>query len=200
MKTSKHICLFFLLGVLNTADGQSWNKHLEKVVSEYVFELNSQGIDTVIIYQEYGGNGILKSRNDSCEFGNTLPVTLFWVKNGQSFMTMKHDCFDYSVIGLKNRGFAKFLDENLVKFQNEEINTDFFITHSTNQFIRIIIKQHLVLEKELKDYYFIKETPSKEINSHYEFNINVAIKKFQIMISNELIIIGQEKIIEKTRR
>ena len=205
--------MFFLY---NTVVGQNSAEHLDTIVKNYINELNSTGIDTVCIYKDYcvGCIYFSKKKEDKCDAdGFYVPTYIFWLDKGQTFMTLKDNCFDYSTLKIDNDSIWQFFSAKRDIIKKEEIKMPQYIEikngkeetysssvdHSRHQDIQMIIGQNIIIDKDLDDYYFSKEIEEQK-NINYEYNINSCLKKFQLLISNTIKTATQKQKLQKTRR
>lgn len=208
--------LFILLASVNVVNAQQSTEHLDTVVKKYVIELKNKNIDTVCIYQDYciGCTRKWKKNEDKCNFeGLFIPTYIFWVDKGQTFMTKKDNCFDYSVIKIPGDSIwtTFFKNQDIIKKETlkipqyieikngkEEIYSS-YINHSYQQGIKIIVGTDTIIDKNIDDYYLTpKIIFTEKENINYLYNINSKLKNFQLLIDR--IIEGALKINTLTKR
>ena len=203
--------------VFSSTKAQNSSERLDTLVKEFVHQLADKKIDTVCVYQKYCAGFITTWKNDEykCNSGGMLVSTyIVWLDKGQTFMTKKDNCFDYSTIKFNNETFWDFYFNNKDILAKEEIKMPQYnaivkgkeqiyysnIDHSCHQEIKVYIKT-LQIDKDLDEYNFEKEIGSaKNKNINYDHNINLFLKKFQTKI--EQTITNETKInhLTKTRR
>jgi hypothetical protein len=200
-------------------NGQTSPEQLDTLVKTYVYKLKKQGIDTFCIYQDYCAGCVYtwKAEEDKCSLKGHLyvPTYIFWLESGQTFMTKKDNCFDFSTIKIDSAPFWSFFfanEETMIKEEikmpqyiemkneKEEIYTS-SVAHSRHQGIKVILGQETTLYKDLDDYYFTKEIGfGQQKNINYEHNINTTLKEFQYLIANAITIQTTTTTLRKTRR
>ena len=216
--THLKLTIFLLLTlVFSSTKAQNTSENLDTLVKEFVQQLADKKIDTVCIYQTYcvGYITTWKNEEDKCNSGGLFVSTyIIWLDNGQTFMTKKDNCFDYSTIQFKNETFWNFYFTNKDTLAKEEIKMPQFtevvkgkkqtyyssIDHSCHQEIKVYLKQ-LQIDKDLDEYYFDKEIGSaKSKNINYDYNINSFLKKFQTIIEQNIKEETRTLRLTKTRR
>ena len=217
MTHRKLTILLFLTLVFSSTNAQNTSEGLDSLVKKFVRHLADKKIDTVCIYQKYCVGYITswKNEEDKCNSGGLLVSThIIWLDKGQTFMTKKDNCFDYSTIQFRNETFWDFYFINKDTLAKEEIKIPQFIKvvkgkeeiysssidHSCHQEIKVFLKQ-LQMDKDLDEYYFEKEIGSaKNKNLNYDYNINSFIKKFQMKIEQTIKNETKIQLLTKTRR
>lgn len=209
--------LLLLTLIFSSTKAQNSSERLDTLVNEFVQQLADKKIDTVCVYQKYCVGYITSWKNDEdrCNSGGLFVSTyIVWLDKGQTFMTKKDNCFDYSTIQFKNKTFWDFYFTNKDTLTKEEIKIPQYteivkgkeqtyysnIDHSCHQEIKVFMKT-LQIDKDLDEYNFEKEIGSaKHKNINYDNNINSFLKKLQIKI--EQTITNEIKInrLTKTRR
>ena len=110
--TLRHLTIisFFLLSFMSVR-GQATSKYLDTIVMNFISELRGKDVDTFCIYQEYCVGCYYKwiNKEDRCDFeGLYIPTYIFWLDTGQTYMTKKDNCFDYSTIKGENDSIWQF--------------------------------------------------------------------------------------------
>ena len=211
--------IMFLVSLVsfNIAIGQKIsNEYFDTLVNNYVDELRANGIDTFCIYQDYCvGCSYMWQGKDTCNFGGLfVPTYIFWKNKGQTFMTIKDNCFDYSIIEIPRDSIWSFFFKNQDIIKKEEIKIPQYveikngkeevfssiIDHSQHQRIKIIVGQNTVINKDINDYYLEKEIGyfGGDKNINYEYNINSYLNNFRLLIDR--IIEAPPHTLIKTRR
>jgi len=209
--------ILLLTLIFSSTKAQNSSEMLDTIVKEFVQQLADKKIDTVCVYQKYcvGYITTWKNEEDKCNAGGLLVSTyIVWLDKGQTFMTKKDNCFDYSTIQFTNEAFWNFYFTNQDTIAKEEIKMPQYIEivkgkeqtyyssidHSCHQEIKVFTKT-LQIDKDLDEYNFEKEIGSaKNKNINYDYNINSFLKKFQTQI--EQTITNETKLnrLIKTRR
>ena len=209
--------LLFLTLVFSSTKAQNTSEELDTIVKDYVQELANRKIDTICVYQKYcvGYITTWKNDEDKCNAGGLFVSTyIIWLEKGQTFMTKKDNCFDYSTIIFRNETFWDFYFTNKDTLAKEEIKIPEFvkivkgkeqiysssIDHSCHQEIKVFVKQ-LQIEKDLDEYNFEKEIGSaKNKNINYYYNINSFLKKLQTKIEHSIKSETKTQLLTKKRR
>ena len=217
MRHLKLTSLLFLTLILSSTKAQNTSVELDTIVKDYVQELANRKIDTICVYQKYcvGYITTWKNDEDKCNAGGLLvSAYIIWLEKGQTFMTKKDNCFDYSTIQFKDENFWDFYFTNKDTLAKEEIKMPQFIEvvkgkkqtyfssidHSCHQEIKVFVKR-LQIDKDLDEYYFEKEVGSaKSKNINYEYNINSFLKKLQTKIEQSIKNETKIQLLTKTRR
>jgi hypothetical protein len=207
--------LFFSFG---TMSGQTSSEDVHALVKKYVRGLNAKGIDTVCIYEDFciGCLYMWKKDEDKCNFkGLFIPTYIFWSDKGQSFMTRKDNCFDYSTVKIENDSLWHFFFTNRATIEKENIKMPQYVVvengkenvyvssidHSTHQGIQILLREDTLINKDLDEYYFSKEIGHEgKININYDYNVNSRLKNFQLLIARTIDTAAQKQKLNKTRR
>src|SRR5690606_4497454 len=147
----------------NSAKAQNTNERLDTLVQDFVQQLFEKNIDTVCVYQKFcvGYSITWKNEKDKCNFKGLLVSSyIIWLDKGQTFMTKKDNCFDYSTIKFRNEPFWDFYFANKYTIAKEEIKLPQFIEvvkgekqimsssidHSCHQQIKVFL-HHLQIAK-----------------------------------------------------
>ena len=207
-----------MFGLASGTKGQTSNDYLDTLVNEYVSELRSKSIDTICIYEDYcvGCLYMWKKSEDKCDFkGLFVPTYIFWTDKGQTYMTKKDNCFNYSVIKVPNDSIWTYFFENRDTIRTNELKVPQYfemkngkqelfsssVNHSTHQGIKIIVEQNTIIDKDLDDYYLSEEVGFAEHeNINYEYNLNSHLKKFQLLIHRTIESAIKVNPLTKTRR
>ena len=203
MTPLKLTILLSLTLAFGSTKAQNTSERLDSLVKKFVQQLADKKIDTVCIYEKYcvGYTTSWKNEEDKCYTGGLLVSTyIIWLDKGQSIMTKKDNCFDYSTIQFTDEDFWDFYFINKDTLAKEEIKMPEFIEvvngkqqtyssiidHSCHQTIKLFLKQ-LQIDKDLDEYYFEKEIGSaKSKNINYDYNINSFLKKLQTKIEQTI--------------
>jgi hypothetical protein len=207
-----------IIASFSDVKGQTSTENLDTLVKRYITVLNAKGVDTLFIYEDYCVGCVYTSKidEDKCNFeGIFIPTYIFWMDKGQTFMTKKDNCFDYSIIKVPNNSIWQFFFANLVTLEREEIKIpqyieikngkketySSFVDHSWRQGITVLIGQDTIIKKHLDDYYFIREIGSEQHkNINYSYNINSSLKKLQLIISRTIETSNQNQKLQKIGR
>lgn len=210
--------LFILFASTNVANGQTSSDFLDTLVNNYVTELRNKNIDTICIYQDYCVGCLYKWKKDEdkCNFsGLFVPTYIFWTDKGQTYMTKKDNCFDYSIINVPTDSIWTYFFENQDRIKNEELKIPQYvemkngkeeiysstIDHSRHQGLKLIVGQDTLIEKDLDDYDLTKEVGfNGQTNINYEYNINLQLKQFQLLIDRTIKTTTKLNPLGKTRR
>jgi hypothetical protein len=207
-----------LLFVFCSTKGQIMTEPLSLEVKNDIKELNKKGVDTFCIYQDYcvGCVYTWKTKEDKCWFtGLFISTYIVWLDKGETFMTKKDNCFDYSTIKISNDSIWKFFFKNHAAIVRDEIKIpqhievkngkkeiySSSIDHSRHQDIRVIVRQDTLIDKDLDDYYFSKMIGfGEDKNINYEHNINTSLKEFQLVVARTIKSEAGKRKLQKTRR
>jgi len=207
--------IFFSLKKVN---GQATAEHLNTLIKSYINEMNTNGVDTFCIYQDYcvGCDYKWNKAEDKCGYeGLYIPTYIFWLKEGQTFMTKKDNCFDYSIITVENDSLWQFFFSNQDTIVKQEIKMPQYIEvkngkeqvysvnidHSVHEGIQIILRQDTLINKDLNEFYFCKEVEfGQQQNINYEYNIKSPLKEFQLLIARTITTATQQQKLQKSRR
>lgn len=210
--------IFILYASFNVVNGQTSTEHLDTLVNNYVNELKVKNIDTVCVYQDYcvGCMYRWKKDEDKCNFeGLFISTYIFWVDKGQTFMTKKDNCFDYSIIKITNDSIWTTFFKDQDKIKKEELKIPQYIElkngkqeiysstidHSRHQGLKVITGQDTLIDKDLDDYYLTKQVGfNGQANINYEYNINSRLKNFQLLIDRTIKRMTKLNPLTKTRR
>jgi len=218
MTLSKLTIITFLLFCCRTVQGQTSSERLDTIVASFLDELRVKGVDTFCVYQDYcvGCDYNWKSSDDRCGFeGLFIPTYIFWLGNGQTYMTKKDNCFDYSVIKVDSDSIWQLFFTNRHIIEREEIKMPQYvevkngktetysssIDHSWHQGIQVIIGNDTIINKNLDEYYFSKEVGNaKRKNINYEYNVNSFLNRLQALISRTIKDSIRREKLQKARR
>jgi hypothetical protein len=209
--------LIFLV-FISRVSAQNSSEHLDTVVRTFIKSLNSKGIDTVLIYQDYcvGCVHSFKPGEDICVFkGFFIPTYILWLDNGQTYMTKKDNCFDYSIISIRTDSVWRFLFSNKKSLDTEEIKIpqyivitngkekiySTFIDHSAHEGIALTVGIDTIINRDLDEYYFSELIASgDQKNINYSHNMNSSLKRFQLVISETIQTAIHTQQLQKFRR
>jgi hypothetical protein len=218
MTLSRLTFLFILFTSFNVVKGQTSTEHLDILISNYVTDLKIKHIDTVCIYQDYcvGCLYMWKKDEDKCNFkGLFISTYIFWLYKGQTFMTKKDNCFDYSIIKIPHDSIWNTFFKNQDAIRKEELKipqyveikygkTEVYsstIDHSYHQGLKVIVGQNTIIDKDLDDYYFTKKVGfNGQENINYEYNVSSQLKNFQLLIDRTIKRTTKINPLTKTRR
>jgi hypothetical protein len=218
MTLSRLTILFILIASFKIASGQTASEYLDTLVNNYVIELKTKNIDTICIYQDYcvGCLYTWKKDEDKCNFtGLFIPTYIFWADKGQTFMTKRDNCFDYSVIKVSNDSIWTFFFTNQDTIRKEEIKIPQYIEikngkeevysstidHSYHQAIKVIVRQDILIDKDIDNYYLTKEVGFRgQKNINYDYNINSYLKHVQLLIDRTIKTTLKKSKLTKKRR
>jgi hypothetical protein len=104
----KQIILLYFLSRSLASNGQNTTTdHLDSLVAKCIVQLKSNGIDSILIFQDYwpGSEVVIKDNKENrCHATIYMPTYILWTKNGTSYLTKKDNCFDYSTIEINMQG------------------------------------------------------------------------------------------------
>ncbi len=208
------ILSFLLFSFNNVLSGQTSSDHLDTLINDYINELKANNIDTVCIYQDYcvGCSHVWRKEEDRCNYqGLFVSTYIFWIDKGQTFITKKDNCFDYSTDRISSDSLWTFFFLHKDTIEKEEIKIPQYvevkdgkkevysstIDHSYHQTIRIIVRQKTLIDKEIDDYYLTQHVGfNGQENINYNYNINSYIKTLQLLIDRTI----KKATLTKTRR
>jgi hypothetical protein len=92
-------------------------------------------------------------------------------RKGQTFMTKKDNCFDYSIIKIPSDSIWAFFFKNIDEIKKEEIKIAQYveikngkeevysstIDHSYHEGFKVIVTDKAIVDKDLDDYYFTRK-------------------------------------------
>jgi len=218
MTLSRLTIVFILFVSFKFTSAQTSNEYLDTLVNAYVNQLKTKNVDTICIYQDYCVGCIYswKKNEDKCDFdGLFIPTYIFWTDKGQTYMTCKDNCFDYSSAKITNDSIWHFFFSNQNKLIKEEIKIPQYIKikngkeevfsstvdHSFHQAIKIIVGRNTIIDKDIDDYYLTKDIAFEgQKNINYDYNINSYIKKFQLLIDRTIRTATKKNKLTKRRR
>ncbi|MCO5287550.1 MAG: hypothetical protein M9898_14145 [Chitinophagaceae bacterium] len=210
--------LFTLFVSVNVANGQTSSDYLDTLVNNYTTDLRNKNIDTICIYQDYCVGCLYKWKKvkDRCNFsGLYIPTYIFWTDRGQTYMTKKDNCFDYSIIKIPSDSIWTYFFKNQDGIKNEELKIPQYIEmkngkeevysstidHSRHQRLKLIVGQDTLIDKDLDDYYLTKQIGiNGQTNLNYDYNINSQLKNFQLLIERTIKMTTKLNPLKKTRR
>lgn len=153
----------------------------------FLLELKKKKIDTIFIFEDYyvGYDGpalIDETIKDYCEFA---PTYIFWKENGQTLLTKKDSCFEYSSIEIDADKVLKYFFENEKRIKAEKIKnfqvleikngkrniSTMMRDHSHHLNFKIIVMEKTT-EKRFDDFDLLPST-EKEVNLNYKHNVNL---------------------------
>jgi hypothetical protein len=122
------------------------NKNLDSLLTDFVKDLQLKGIDTICIYSDYlvGGVYVPEDMNDTCDYSPFyLPVYIFWIERGKTFLSKKDNCFDYSVVNLDSASFWQYFVKNKNFIKKEKVKPfEYVFYENNNKEILSILKEH----------------------------------------------------------
>lgn len=191
--------------------GQLSQAQLDTLVNRYTRQLINTGIDTICIYNEYclGCNFQPVNGTNLCaENFSSLPTYIFWKDKGETFVTRKDICFEYSTQAISGDSIWSFYHSKKDKIKKEELKLPQYIElENGKKTIQSINVEHSIyfqitwitgkesLTKVINSAYLIKELgPHEELNINYEYNSITSLNKFHAILQR---IIKQESIKKK---
>lgn len=196
--------LFFLCPVFSF--GQWWSKSVETLTMNYIKDL-SKDVDTICIYfSHYVGS--IHISNDSFPYSRPyIPVYMFWLKHGETYLTKIDIYYEYSVIKLNRPSFWSFFFENEGTIKNEkmkmfELHSDEpgvirfnMIDHSMHRYYRMIVNGD---ETSMDiDEYHLEKGDKRDENINYSHNQGLKSKKLIYELSE---IAERDSSIRRVRR
>lgn len=216
MKVSRLLLILFLAGFFNTASAQLSDPALELLVKNYTIQLNKNGIDTICIYQEYCNGCLFHSAEEQVICSQNilfLPTYILWVDKGNTFMTRKDACFDYSVVKISNPSFWTFYFANKQTIKKEVLKKPQYtqqdkgkativsldVEHSV--FFRITIKTAKdSVVKNINNFYFTEKLgPDEALNLNYHDNSKTLLKKLHDFLHHTVTGEERKKMIKTVR-
>lgn len=194
-----------------SATAQLTQTQLESLVRDYTKTLLKSGIDTICVYEEYcnGCYFFNEKQEHLCQEKILfLPTYILWKQKGNTYMTKKDICFDYSTQKISDGSFWQYYISNREKLKKEELKKPQYmeIVNGKKQVKTIDIENSIYFRisifagkdsmiKVINNFFFTKELgPKEEINLNYDHNHNSLLNHLHLLLQN---IIKKEK--EKKR-
>ncbi|MEP7165480.1 MAG: hypothetical protein ABI741_12345 [Ferruginibacter sp.] len=217
MKTATLISIILFQLIFNSASCQLSQPQLDSVVRKYAKDLTKKGIDTICIYQQYCIGCFLSSQTDEPMCSQNIlffPSYIFWIDKGNTYITKKDACFDYSAPKIVNDSFWRFYLGNSDKIKKEELKKpqykqkvngkDQIQTMDIDRavFYRIYFRMGKdTMLKNLNNFYFTEKLgPDEDKNLNYDFNIQTQLKKLQLYLQRAVSAELEKKRLIKTLR
>jgi len=207
---SKLIILCCVICSINFAYSQnsSW-KHLDSLVNEFITALKAQNIDTICLYKDYCvGCHHITNESDYCSADIYIPMYIFWIKQGKTYLLKKDNCFDYSSAEIKNPYFWELLFKHKSAIKKEKIKPFQYsiekqvygmsIDHSYHyDFVCWLNKDSIAAHFDAFD---LQQNSGIYQNINYEHNINLKSKFIIDKLKKVVLRIEVSKQLTKKRR
>lgn len=180
---------FILLSLLSIPVlGQKPAFKTENLISTSIIKLKEKGVDTILVYHEYCIGCHIPSKKVLEE---SSTIYLFYIKNGQTFITKKNPKKTYYNLKKIKVDFWKSIFENKQVFKDivlkepsyklivngKEDTVKVRTAHSEFTYLKLVLKSQ-IFEKTIDSFYFVKEV-NEHNNVNYQYNYSSYINTFQ---------------------